>query len=138
MIVLNVYTTERLQKDWNAPIYSFFQKKPIISIVNGRRCHEFICSAPICLRKGQNARRVRRYLDKQDAKSTGNLHKHAVVCWGEEAIKRAQSGSTKGVSKLMSEVKENVRDGTISNAIDWIGTRKSTYSNRPYTRAESR
>ncbi|EKM78496.1 hypothetical protein AGABI1DRAFT_60708, partial [Agaricus bisporus var. burnettii JB137-S8] len=38
----------------------------------------------------------------------------------------------------MSEVKENVRDGTISNAIDWIGTRKSTYSNRPYTRAESR
>lgn len=26
------------------------------------------------------------YLDITDAKSTSNLHKHAKVCWGDEAV----------------------------------------------------
>jgi hypothetical protein len=138
---LKVYTTERLQKDWNAPIYGFFQQKPIISVVNGRRCHEFICSAPMCLGRGRNRRRVRRYLDTQDAKSTGNLHKHAVICWGEEAVKRARSASTKGVPRLLSDAKGNGTDETMNTAIGWVGadgTRKSTHPIRPNTKAEIR
>ncbi|KAF7776710.1 hypothetical protein Agabi119p4_5103 [Agaricus bisporus var. burnettii] len=129
---------ERLKKEWNAPIYSFFQKNPIISIINDRRCHEFICSVSKCLGKGQNPRRVRRYLDKQDAKSTGNLHKHAAICWGEETVKQARLGTLEEVRKLISEAKETGRDGTITFAFNRIGKGKLTYSNRPHTKVESR
>jgi hypothetical protein len=32
---------------------------------------------------------VRRYLDTGDAKSTGNMHKHAKKCWGAETVELA-------------------------------------------------
>ena len=32
---------------------------------------------------------VCRYLNTGDAKSTGNLHKHAKICWGEEVVAAA-------------------------------------------------
>ena len=29
---------------------------------------------------------VHEYLDTGNAKSTGNLHKHAKICWGEQVV----------------------------------------------------
>jgi hypothetical protein len=44
----------------------------------------FKCLAKPCKGKGRNPRCVNRFLDKKDAKSTGNLQKHARLCWGDE------------------------------------------------------
>ncbi|KAG2747851.1 hypothetical protein P692DRAFT_20735888, partial [Suillus brevipes Sb2] len=38
--------------------------------------------------------RVRRYLNKGDAKSTSNMAKHAKNCWGEAAYQAAQVSGT--------------------------------------------
>ncbi|KAF8484261.1 hypothetical protein F5888DRAFT_1626777 [Russula emetica] len=59
--------SERLKKDWNAPIYSFFHPEPTIDYDKGRCFHEFTCAAKSC------RKRICRYLDKGDAKSTSNL-----------------------------------------------------------------
>lgn len=51
--------------------------------VDGRRAHIFKCAKPGCKKT------VTRYLDTKDAKSTGNLRKHAKVCWGVDAVTAA-------------------------------------------------
>jgi hypothetical protein len=80
---------ERMAKDWTSPIYGFFKSRPAIEIVEGCRCHEFICAAPHCKGKGVNPRIVRRFLDKADRGSTSNLHKHAKIFWGVENVSKA-------------------------------------------------
>ncbi|KAF8961669.1 hypothetical protein BDZ97DRAFT_1759839 [Flammula alnicola] len=74
---------ERLKEDWNTPIYAFFHPIPKIGYEKGCCYHEFKCFASGC------SKSVRRFLDKKDAKSTSNLHKHAKICWGEETVKAA-------------------------------------------------
>ncbi|KAI0264269.1 hypothetical protein BGY98DRAFT_940010 [Russula aff. rugulosa BPL654] len=81
----------RLSKDWVAPIYAFFRPDPLIVHVDGRRCHAFECIAKSCKHK---TRVVQRYLDKGDAKSTGNLRKHAKRCWGNEVVAAADKAKT--------------------------------------------
>ena len=71
---------EHLKKDWNAPIYSFFYPMPDIGYHKDHCFHEFTCAA-----KGYQ-KRIHCYLDKADAKSTGNLWKHAKKCWGVEMV----------------------------------------------------
>ena len=65
---------ERLTKEWRAPIYAFFHPIPTIVYEDGRRAHAFHCAATQCKHQ---SRGVRRFLDKGDAKSTGNMRKHA-------------------------------------------------------------
>ncbi|KAF8961229.1 hypothetical protein BDZ97DRAFT_1921434 [Flammula alnicola] len=73
-----------LQQEWNAPIYAFFYPVPSIGHGDeGRQYHEFKCFAKGC------GKTVRRYLDKKDAGSTSNMHKHARLCWGVETVKAA-------------------------------------------------
>ena len=36
---------------------------------------------------------MRRYLDTSDAKSTGNMRKHARKCWGDETVASADSAN---------------------------------------------
>jgi len=72
------------------PVYVFFKQTPSIVYIKDRRVHVFECAATRCMGKG-NGRMVRRYLDTGDAKSTGNLRKHAKICWGEEAVAAADS-----------------------------------------------
>lgn len=45
--------------DWTSPVYAFFEQKPCIVNINGRRAHDFKCSACRCKAK------IRRYLDKK-------------------------------------------------------------------------
>jgi len=73
-----------------APIYAFFCPIPIVKYVEGCRSHIFQCAAKSCRHK---SRGVRRYLDKSDAKSTGNMRKHARNCWGDETVASADSAN---------------------------------------------
>ena len=102
--------------------------------MDGRRCHAFECLAKSCKHK---TRVVRRYLDKGDAKSTGNLRKHAKRCWGNEVVAAADKAKTA----------RDVRDATakgfldpqlITSAFKRSGKGKVSYSYRQFTKTESK
>ncbi|KAI6004149.1 hypothetical protein EDD15DRAFT_2192058 [Pisolithus albus] len=81
---------DRLKREWNSPIYAFFAPEPTIEYIAGCHSHVFWCTAKGC-KKG-----VRGYLDKSDARSTGNMRKHVKACWGEDVLQKAfkMSGTT--------------------------------------------
>lgn len=116
-------------KGWTAPIYAFFHPVPTIGYDNGCRYHEFECFAKSCNKK------VRRYLDKKDMASTGNLHKHAKVCWGAETITAATSVKTASEAR---GVLSKSKDGSIAAAFALKGKGKVSYSHRQHTKAETR
>jgi len=63
------------------------------------------------------------YLDKKDAKSTSNLHKHAKSCWGEPtvwAVDQAKS-ATEAHKKIVAGI---LWDGSITAAFEWHGKGK--------------
>ena len=112
---------ERLAQTWNSPIYAFFEPRPKISVVNGRRCHEFVCSAPVC--KGNRSERciVRRYLDTADKGSTSNMWKHARHCWGEDIVKKANDAKDELTLNNIREglaVAKNGQDSSIITSFD--------------------
>jgi hypothetical protein len=86
---LTKFPADQLSKEWTSAIYAFFQPRPIVQVVNDRRCHEFICGAPHCKGKGAKGRNVHQFLDMGDVRSTSNLHKHAKMCWGAELVEQA-------------------------------------------------
>lgn len=127
----------RLEKEWRSPIYAFFRPKADITYVDGRRAHDFTCSAKHCKGRGQNPRLVRRYLDKTDSKSTSGLRRHAKICWGEEIIERAaESKNIEEARKALKEAK--LVDGSITAVFERTGKGKVTYSARQHTRSETR
>jgi hypothetical protein len=125
---------ERISKDWTSPIYVFFKPIPSIEYIDERRVHVFECSARHCKGKG-NGRMVRRYLDTSDAKSTGNLRKHAKVCWGLETVSAADE--TRNINDARKAL-EKVKDGSITEAFERVAKGKVTYSNRQHTTTQSR
>ena len=129
-----------MAKDWTSPIYGFFQARPTIENVEGRRCHEFKCAAPLCKGKGARPRIVRRYLDKADRNSTSNMHKHAKNCWGDENVSNALE--TKGTLSI-NEVRKSLadarlHDGSITASFERKGKGKVTFSTRQHTYTETR
>jgi hypothetical protein len=128
--------TERLSKEWNSPIYVFFNQSPSIVYINDRRVHEFECAATHCKGKG-NGRIVRRYLDTGDAKSTSNLRKHAKICWGDDAV--AAADSTRNV-QAAREVLAKMKPGnsSITQAFERAAKGTVTYSHRQHTTTEAR
>ena len=61
-------------KEWTSPVYAFFNPIPQIVNINDHCAHEFKCQAKGCKAK------VHRFLDKGDARSTGNMRKHVRLC----------------------------------------------------------
>ena len=123
-----------MSKDWEAPIYAFFGPEPLVEHVEGRRCHAFQCLAKHCKQK---SRSVRRYLDTSDAKSTGNLRKHAKKCWGTEIVATADK------AKTAKEVRDTTVKGyldpqPITAAFEREGKGKVTYSYRQHTKTEAK
>lgn len=121
----------RLSKDWNAPVYAFYQPVPEIGYEEDRRYHSFRCAARGC------KQRIRRYLDKKDGKSTGNLRKHAKSCWGAEAVEAA------GTVKTAAEAREHVvkplqTNGSITAVFERTKKGNVTYSHRQHTKTESK
>ncbi|KAG1852572.1 hypothetical protein C8R48DRAFT_777395 [Suillus tomentosus] len=76
---------EQLMKEWNSPVYVFFDPTLHIVEIADRRAHEFKCQARGCKVK------VRWFLNKGNARSTGNMQKHVRLCWGGEVLKAADS-----------------------------------------------
>lgn len=79
----------------------------------------------------------RRFLDKGDANSTGNLRRHVKRCWGDEALKAAEA--TESIENARDLVVNPLREtGSISAAFERKGKGKVTYSNRQHTKTETR
>lgn len=70
-------------------MYVFFKANPRIEYTGSCQAHVFECASGRC--KTRNGRDVHRYLDKKDKNLTGNLRKHAKVCWGDEAVAAADA-----------------------------------------------
>ena len=133
---------ERLSRTWNSPIYAFFNPLPTISVVKGRTCHEFICSAPICKGSGSDRRVVRRFLDTGDKNSTSNMRKHAKHCWGADIIEKADEAvknelTVDNIRQTLAEAKK-AQDGSIIAFFDRKGKGRVKYMMRQHTYEEAR
>ncbi|KAG1735876.1 uncharacterized protein EDB91DRAFT_1238132 [Suillus paluster] len=117
-------------KEWSSPIYAFFQPIPTIEYHDQRRCHVFKCAAHGC------NHRVRRYLDKKDVKSTGNMRKHVKSCWGQPALQAAMDcGNTTAARD--GPIKSLLETGSIKTSFDHKGKGKVTYSHHQHTHTET-
>ncbi|KAI0745590.1 hypothetical protein C8Q76DRAFT_595802, partial [Earliella scabrosa] len=124
----------RLISHWDAPAYAFFEPIPKILKIGGnpvRRAHAFKCARPGCKKS------VRRFLDTRDATSTSSLNRHAVSCWGKEAVDAAKKAAD------LDEVREKIVGGILkTGSITTYFKRKEgsaiTYSHRQHTRIETR
>jgi hypothetical protein len=61
----------------------FFKPMLTVKYIDACKAHVFECAVRSCHCK---SRLVHCFLDTGNAKSTSNLHQHAKVCWGEEAM----------------------------------------------------
>ena len=66
----------------------FFKPMPTVEYIDGCKAHVFECAARSCCCR---SRLVWWFLDTGNAKLTSNLHRHAKVCWGEEAMSVADN-----------------------------------------------
>ena len=124
-----------MSQKWNSPIYVFFKKTPFIEYKDGCPSHVFECNASRC--KAKNSRDVCRFLDKGDANSTSNLHKHAIICWGDEAVETVDA--TKDLNAAREVLaKMKLHDGSITAEFTCIGKGKITFSHCEHTKAEAR
>lgn len=129
--VKNAYLgVERMKKEMTAPSYAFFHQDIDIIHVDGRRVHVFTCAKPGCKRV------VKRYLDKTDAMSTGNLRKHVKSCWGPEALDAADAFGH--VKDARESVEKLGRTGLLTEAFKCMPGSKKTYSTRQHTPMQSR
>jgi hypothetical protein len=127
---------ERLSKEWNSPVYVFFEPTPSIVYIKDRRVHEFECAATRCMGKG-NGRVVRRYLDTGDTKSTSNLRKHAKICWGEDAVAAADNTrSVQAAREVLGKMKSG--NSSITDAFEQAAKGTVTYSHHQHTTTEAR
>lgn len=129
---------ERLSEEWVSPVYAFFERTPSIVTVDGRRVHEFTCTASNCKGRSRNPRTVRRYLDTTDRNSTGNLRKHARLCWGIEILQDADAcGDLESARKGVLNAKKQ-KDGSITASFERMGKGKITYSHRQHDKPQTR
>ena len=106
--------------------------------VDGRRVHEFECTASHCKGHGKNPRIVRRYLDTSDRNSTGNLRKHARLCWGNDILRSADDCGDMDSAREGLDKARKLKDGSITAAFERKGKGKVTFSHRQHTKAETR
>ena len=83
------------------------------------------------------SRGVRRFLDKGDAKSTGNMRKHAKRCWGDDVVTAADKAANANDVRRTT-VKGALDPQSITAAFERKGKGKVTYLHRQHTKTESR
>lgn len=120
-----------MKKSWKSPVYGFFNEVAAISYENGRRCIEFMCSSTTC---PKNLLGIRRFCDTLDRNSTGNMKRHAEVCFGKELVNSSLNSDIETVRKALLKKK----DGSITAMFQAKGKGVVTYSNMAMTKAESR
>ncbi|KIK34542.1 hypothetical protein CY34DRAFT_26828 [Suillus luteus UH-Slu-Lm8-n1] len=110
----------RMMREWNSPVYAFFDPTSIIETVNGRRAHAFKCMGKGC------KIRIRR-----------NMRKHVGTCWGDEVLqtayeaKNAEDVRTKIVASILC-------NGSITASFECKGKGMVTYSHRQRTHTETK
>jgi hypothetical protein len=79
-------------------------------------------------------------LDKNDGNLTGNLRKHAKICWGKEVVEKADGTRDLSAARkaLVKAGLAGLRDGLITTEFERIGKGKISYSHREHTRTEAR
>lgn len=81
---------------------------------------------------------VQRYLDTTDRNSTGNLRKHAQLCWGDEILRGEDAcGDLDSARAGLERVREK-KDGSLTVAFKWKGEGVVTYSHCQHSRAQTR
>ena len=133
-----IFPLERLSKDWTSPIYAFFQPMPSIVNIGGRCAHEFTCTASSCKGHGKQSRIVRCYLDTSDRNSTGNLQKHARLCWGDENVHGADTCGNRDAVRDGLNTAKKLKNGSIMAAFKSTEKGKGTYSHRQHDKAQTR
>jgi hypothetical protein len=83
------------------------------------------------------SRGVRRFLDKGDAKSMGNMQKHAKKCWGDDVVASADKANDANEVRRTT-VKGSLDPQSITAAFERKGRDKVTYSHRQHTKSEAR
>ncbi|KAG1782403.1 hypothetical protein EV702DRAFT_926687, partial [Suillus placidus] len=122
---------ERLMKEWNSLIYAFFDPTPAIEIIDGCRAHVFKCMAKGC------KVRIRWFLDKKDARSTGNMRKHVKTCWGDEVLQACDDA--KNTEEVRTKIVTSIlHSGSITASFEHKGKGKVTYSHRQHTHTETK
>ena len=123
-----------MSKKWVAPAYVFFKPSACVEYVEGRKAHVFECIATRCRCK---SRYVRHFLYTRDTSSTSNLRRHTKICWGDEVVKAADAtGNLQTAREALS--KKKGLNGSITAAFERIKKSNVTYSQRPYTKLETR
>ena len=114
----------QMSKKWTSPVYVFFKPTPEIKYKDGCHCHVFECAAGSC--KGKNTHYVSRFLDKGDANSTGNLLRHARICWSTDVV--AAATATKDIHTAHDVLaKTKLRDGSILAKFQCAGKGRAQY-----------
>jgi hypothetical protein len=121
---------EQMMKDRNTPVYAFFSPIPDIEYVDQHRCHVVKCLARGCSHK------IRRFLDKGDKTSTGNMRKHVRLCWGENVMKTICSA--KDLAAARNGITEYTDKGSITASFEQKGKGKVYYRHRQHTHTETR
>ncbi|KAG2053515.1 hypothetical protein BDR06DRAFT_982799 [Suillus hirtellus] len=113
-------------KEWNSSIYAFFDLTLAIEIIHGCHAHAFKCMAKVC--KVQ----ICQFLNKKDARSTGNMQKHVKSCWGDEVLQayddanNAEEVQTKIITSIL-------HSRSITASFECKGKGKVTYLHRQHT-----
>jgi stalled ribosome alternative rescue factor ArfA len=131
IMLISSHSADQLKKGWTSPVYAFFELIPSIEYVDGRRSHVFKCMGKGC------KQRVRRYLDKGDAKSTSNMAKHVKSCWGPEAYEAAQDAKSAAAARE-GVIRNLLRSGTITSSFERKSKGKVSYSHRQHTKTETK
>jgi hypothetical protein len=84
----------------------------------------------------QKLRGVWRFLDKGDAKLTGNMWKHARKCWGEDVVAHADKASNAN-EVHWTTVKGSLDPQSIMAVFEQKGRDKVTYSHLQHTKSET-
>ncbi|GBE77188.1 putative AC transposase [Sparassis crispa] len=106
-----------MQKDWTATAYAFY--KPEVTIETDKV-----------------GMKVKRWLDKGDRTSMGNMHRHIRKCWGEEALAAADEMNT--AADAHPSVEKFRWSEDITAAFERKGKGKITYSACQHTCTETR
>ncbi|KAF8982078.1 hypothetical protein BDQ17DRAFT_1262463, partial [Cyathus striatus] len=107
-----------LMQDWTSSIYAFYHSVPTIEYFEGHQYHEFWCYVKSC------GKMRHQYLNMKDAGLTGNMHKYAHTCWGEDTVKLTMTSRT-------------ADNGSIAAAFCIKGKGIVTYSHRQHMHAEA-
>lgn len=134
---------DTLAATWTSPIYAFFAPSPVYKkgLIRGvsREWHEFTCAAVHCASKGSLGRKVRRYIDTKDEKSTSNLKGHAENCWGKEIVSKAIAANLDVGSTRESLEGARLKDGSLEAVFKRVdGKAPVTFSHRQHTYKETR